>query len=915
MLKNGLSQLLVCALFYCACSDNDGTGRHVSGSIDGLVVIAAPVGGAIVTAYPYDRATGVRGSAIASSDPSDSSGAFHLPLGIYFGPILLVARGPGASYVEPTNGDTVPWDQALELRALYLARTAAGDLDPEFARGTAATNFVLSPFTEFAVDNALAQMSSRSMGFTDSVERSTILFHDHLELDFWATSPADLTTGGTRAWDPTVQFGLELAGLSELVARITADSGSGGFSSNVLVQYLLRDASYLQLDGQAQSGSLALGTCAGECKFSDQTLRSDWSDSMADFLASSRNQSTISYTGINDFLVRVATRESELFPNDVGQTYDVTPPTISVVASTVFDDLTKATVPLTGNTTATFSRYADNYGPMSFGIPDWRFLVTDDHTQDGSIAVQAQLEDSDDDSVLVPWFVVSYVNGSGYDEEVLVSSSLYSGILTSGNYQLEIQARDQKGNVSPSTLVKWQQTVLPAPAPTLAVVENIALDESSLVAEVTDQGPSYSGTATNVFLTTTATPSFSRYATRYRASDAGIPEWHFQVTDAYAMEQELGVTFTLTRDSDGSTVSSGSSPWVAASGYNHAVTVSADLNPDIAILSGAYTLTVSATNPGGTSASATVHFNQTILAPPLRQRGGSTCTDCANPVCPAHYTFASASENPSCGAGDNADQLLSGINLPTGGVLIADGIIDNPNPIPLRVALSETPYGMFNYAWELRLMPSPNFFWGPSQCNTNSILPDGSCYTPPTYNAQTIYPGFAQIDFKANFTTWFENGSALYACSTCATNEREIPANTSIEVKYYTHSFSWVAGSTVVAIPPFDTSPPFTGMVAQQWIFCGSKWQSGWCTIPAAYYEDVIWFQYMTATPHVPVTLTSRLADDRWSLGSATGTNVSQFEYASAMWSSTEDDWTPPDHSGDYGDPGSSPCAGGCNGP
>src|SRR5262249_43512490 len=158
---------------------------------------------------------------------------------------------------------------------------------------------------------------------------------------------------------------------------------------------------------RGKDGALSLGTCKRECNLSGETLRTDFSDSMALFLASAANHSTIMPSGINDFLVRVATRQSELFPPNPSATYDVTPPTITVVANTAVDeaplsssvgadslphfDGTAGTVSLDGASVAMFSRYASHFGPSDPGIPKWHFLVTDDKSDGQNIDVQAHL--------------------------------------------------------------------------------------------------------------------------------------------------------------------------------------------------------------------------------------------------------------------------------------------------------------------------------------------------------------------------------------------------------------------------------------------------------------------------------------------------------------------------------------------
>jgi hypothetical protein len=93
---------------------------QVHGTIDGWVYLTAPVGGVVVSAYAYDPQSGMpMGAELGQSAPTTPDGAFHLDLGIYFGPVLLVGRGNGATYVEPSTGQQVSWDAAQVIRAAF----------------------------------------------------------------------------------------------------------------------------------------------------------------------------------------------------------------------------------------------------------------------------------------------------------------------------------------------------------------------------------------------------------------------------------------------------------------------------------------------------------------------------------------------------------------------------------------------------------------------------------------------------------------------------------------------------------------------------------------------------------------------------------------------------------------------------
>ncbi len=372
------------------------------------------------------------------------------------------------------------------------------------------------------------------------------------------------------------------------------------------------------------------------------------------------------------------------------------------------------------------------------------------------------------------------------------------------------------------------------------------------------------------------------------------------MTDLYADEQSLSVVYALTLDSDGQLLASGAVPWQPTAGYNHVVPISTNLHPDIAVLSGAYSLAITATNDSGSSSSTIVHFNQTILLPPLRQRAGTPCQDCANPECPAHYLLSQATDQPWCNAGDNADWLINGDHVPPVGVQVADGWIDNPNSIPMRVGIQPSGAATFSYGWENRSLPTDAFPFDQGPCTgALSMNPDGTCYsTGEPDNVPYSYQGYYKPKFPTTVGTYLDDGTPLLACNDCYWWERDIPPHRSIEVKVYTHSFSFVIGSPVaVAFPPLNGSPAFTGIAGAGYVNCSKLWNQGKCTNYGvlSYFETSAWFTRMMVDPEVTSSLTARLADARWTAQSAVGTSVSAFTYGSVVWNTHEDPWDPAD--------------------
>jgi hypothetical protein len=227
-----------------ACGSRPKAAGTVAGALSGHVFVTGPVRGAIVSAYHYDPRTGRRLSEIAQSDPTTEDGSYEVALGIEDGPVLLVARGAGASYVEPATGATVTFDVAAELSSVYAQWTSAMDLDFAFPSGDRALDLEINPFTDLAVTYGQARLAlGRDGTLGDGLRRSYLLFAEHLELDFWWVPPVDLTAAGPRSWNAAAQADALFAGLSMLVRRMGEESGTGGFSSLALLELLERDLS------------------------------------------------------------------------------------------------------------------------------------------------------------------------------------------------------------------------------------------------------------------------------------------------------------------------------------------------------------------------------------------------------------------------------------------------------------------------------------------------------------------------------------------------------------------------------------------------------------------------------------------------------------------------------------------------
>jgi hypothetical protein len=117
-----------------------------------------------------------------------------------------------------------------------------------------------------------------------------------------------------------------------------------------------------------------------------------------------------------------------------------------------------------------------------------------------------------------------------------------------------------------------------------------------------------------------------------------------------------------------------------ATAHNRAQKISAGVHPDIALLSGAYTLEFRATDELGNATTApSVQWNQEILPPPLRQRAALDQTPC-DPRIPTGHTL---NNSGACAA--LYYTASANLNGTAGTLRIAKGYIDNPNTTPVQV--------------------------------------------------------------------------------------------------------------------------------------------------------------------------------------------------------------------------------------
>jgi len=468
-----------------ACAGRPTEQGAVNATLDGNVFVTGPVEGVVVSAYALDLDDGAQGSLIAQSMETDDHGAYHLDLGTYHGPLLLVAQGVGGTYIEPATAITAHWDASTQLRAVFAAGTPNRDIRLALDTGEEGTA-VITPWSEWAFAYSFARhAAARDRAYADALTHAIQRFRDHVELDFWNVVPTVMSDGAVGAWNNGVQAGLLLSSLSKLTAEMASDSqlSMAGLSSLELVAAVRDDLSDAQavLDGAGTQGELKVGSCTNVCVLSPFTLRANLRNAAADFLASSANTSGITVTDAAELLGRISARVSDLWP---------TVPIVTILPSSFRDDSgvnagvegpgvgvaqyenQGTPIALAAGESPSFVKFASRYAADSENLPEWHFAVSD-NSGDPEITLSARLSRLSAQGALIglkDWFTVTPVAGSGYNRALTISSALHPDIaVVSGTYILEYRATNALGNASLVDCgrglgcVKWSQVILPPP--------------------------------------------------------------------------------------------------------------------------------------------------------------------------------------------------------------------------------------------------------------------------------------------------------------------------------------------------------------------------------------------------------------------------------------------------------------------
>jgi len=289
--------LLLLAL---SCGDERPPANKAHGIVAGQAWKGA-VADATVTVYRY---RGPESMTQVGTSQTDAAGAFSIDIESAGGDLLV--RVTGGSFTDEASGGIVHLDQH-ELSALVL----------DFTVGQELTGLTVSPATHWARVLAEAYVSGdQGLELDEAVAKATGLLEGHLSgLSLDATLPQDLTAGDVGSFTDQSKYGLVLAGLSQLAADISLDSGvTPGVSITPisLSTALAQDLEDAVWDGTRDGIPLT----AGSYMLDSYTTRLKLATAGMRWLSNERDQSGLAAEDVQTFLSVMAMDASELYPFD-----------------------------------------------------------------------------------------------------------------------------------------------------------------------------------------------------------------------------------------------------------------------------------------------------------------------------------------------------------------------------------------------------------------------------------------------------------------------------------------------------------------------------------------------------------------------------------------------------------------------
>ncbi|MBI3605141.1 MAG: hypothetical protein HY202_03825 [Nitrospirae bacterium] len=294
-----------------------GCGKNSSSNAPDLAVqieghaIDSLVQGGTVTAYDFNN--GQKGAVLGSAQ-TDMQGLYSLTVKSYSGLVYLELRG--GTYVDEATGTVTSLkpDQFLSTLKYVEGGKDIGSL-------------MITPLTTIAASLAQARISSGKSIFTAIDEANNDITH-LFGVNILTTYPLSLT-GGAASFSDSAQYGLILAGLSQMAAQISEFNNvppGNIYTSIKLADTMAIDASDGILDGKQNGQQIYLGSYP----LDSYNYRSKLGQAAVLFLTNPNNRSGLGWNEVIASLNTIAAMMNALFPSgDLPKPIDQIPPAIT----------------------------------------------------------------------------------------------------------------------------------------------------------------------------------------------------------------------------------------------------------------------------------------------------------------------------------------------------------------------------------------------------------------------------------------------------------------------------------------------------------------------------------------------------------------------------------------------------------
>ncbi len=311
MLRNFFLLIPLALFLLTGCGKNSSSNApdlavHIEGhAIDSLVQ------GGTVTAYAFN--TGQRGKALGSAQ-TDTQGLYSVTVKSYSGLVYLELRG--GTYVDEATGTVTSLkpDQFLSTLKYVEGGKDIGSL-------------MITPLTTIAASLAQARISSGKSIFTAIDEANNDITH-LFGINILTTFPLNLT-GGEASFSDSGQYGLILAGLSQMAAQISEFNNvppGNIYTSIKLADTMAIDASDGLLDGKQNGQQIYVGSYP----LDSYNYRSKLGQAAVLFLTNPNNHSGLGWNDAIASLNVIASMMNALFPSgDLPKPIDQLPPEIT----------------------------------------------------------------------------------------------------------------------------------------------------------------------------------------------------------------------------------------------------------------------------------------------------------------------------------------------------------------------------------------------------------------------------------------------------------------------------------------------------------------------------------------------------------------------------------------------------------